>query len=470
VFLGARHTWPPAWDPEWARRYPLLPVLAVALARGTDIAMAQAAQWTSMLVGSLVPAATYALGQRSVGRTAALAAACWMVFQDGLTTYHVFTSAYSLIPSLYLLLLLGLVMGREGGWVGRALAVLGAALLSLVILQGVVLVAVTTGAALLAFAPRCWRRPWRLLRDLWPPALGALLAQGVLLRFGLREETPLLGALRLILAEVNLTLMHNESFGPPTGHKVHRLLNGTPRLQHMLATVWEQLYLPAWLVLLGALLGIIWLLRRRDPASARGRGLLLLLLVGPLYGFVANSEDFHVYQWFPTLALVLCAGLCGWTDWLPLGRWRSPLRVLLAAGLLVFLFFQAPRLRDAQDGTLYSRVVIFAVGTAQWADLCDSLVAPVSARGSLVVDDPDVWAHRGLLLGRATLSDLHHHADGAGALPELPTPVLMVSNQPPSEVSRRLAGRWHYAPLLSWEAPKRLWLYRLEPAPTRVMP
>ena len=54
VFLGAQHSWPPAWDVEWQRRYPLLPVLACAFARATGGSMAMAAQWICMGLGALV--------------------------------------------------------------------------------------------------------------------------------------------------------------------------------------------------------------------------------------------------------------------------------------------------------------------------------------------------------------------------------------------------------------------------------
>lgn len=468
VFLGARHSWPPAWDFEWQRRYPLLPVLACALARATGSPMALSAQWISMGLGALVPAFTYAIGVRTVGRAAALGAAGWMVFQDGLTTYHVLTTAYSIIPTLYLALVLGLVMSSEGRWVGRALVALGAMLMSLVILQGIVLVLVTLAAALLAFAVAGWRQGGMLRRlwaALWPTLLGLGASLVVLARFERETETPILGALRLIVAEVNLTLLHNQHFGPPTGHKVFRLVNGTPRLEHLLATVWEQVWLPAWLLLLLVLAGVVLMLTRRDGQGRPGRLLMVALLGGSLYGFVANSEDFHVYQWFPGLILVACAGLTGWTRFLP---WALPRRVLalaLALGLVALQWFVLPRHRSLEAGWRYVRIGHFVQGTQAWATLAAHAVGPVSSSGTLLVDDPDIWAHRGLLLGKASIAELYRLPDRSADVAQLEEPLVLVS--PRSQVEGRLAGRWDYSELLRFSAPRSYRLYLVRPEAPR---
>jgi hypothetical protein len=467
VFLGARHSWPPTWDFEWQRRYPLLPVLAVALGRGAGLPTALAAQWVCMLVSSLVAPFTYAIGLRTVGRSAALAAAGWMVFHDGLTTYGVLTTAYGVIPTAYLALVLGLAMGPEGRWAGRALAAVGALLLSAVILQGAMLVLLTLAAALLAFGLATWRQPgWLrgLWGALWPGLLGVLASLPLLARSGERAaETPLGGAFRLMVAEVHLTLLHSEHFGPPTGHKVHRLLNGTPRLEHIASTIWEQLWLPAWLLLPLVGLGAWLMLRSRAPGGRGGRLLLLALLAGPLYGFVANSEDFHVFQWFPGLALVICAGLLGWTRWLP---WLLPRRVLalgIAAGFLALQGLVLPDLRDVDAGRLHGRVRHFVGATQAWELLADQAVGPISGGGTLLVDDADVWAHRGLLMGRASLAEMTRVPDGVADVASLPAPIVLITPHPPERAPGRLAGSWELTPLQRFRKPKPYWLYLLRP-------
>jgi hypothetical protein len=459
VFQGALHSWPPAWDDEWNRRYPLLPVLAVAFARGTGVPVAMAAQWINLLGGALLVGCTYALGLRTVGRPAALLAACWVALQDGLCTFQLTSSAYGLVPVIYGALLLGFVLAGRDRWIGRGLVLASSALLSLLVLQGLVHVAVTTGVALLAFAPGAWRAGRalrRLLGLLLPALLGAGLAVLTMGRFAQGGESPLRGALRLIWINVHLTLLHSDSYGPPTGHKVHRLLSGVPRHEHFLATVREQLELPAVVLAVLLALGLLVILRRRARLGACA--LLLLLIGGSLYGLVANAEDFHSAQWLPALALVVSVGLLGWVDWLPWARARVPLRLLLGAGLLGTIVLR-PLPPPPGSFPRYGRLPMHADMSAEWAEVAAASRGPVSASGTLLIDDADAWAHRGFLLGRAPLAWIGHMGDGRPAVEALDRPLLLLTARSPRGLDGRLPGAWRYRPLQHFElAPRPLWL------------
>jgi hypothetical protein len=343
--------------------------------------------------------------------------------------------------------------------------VVSAALLTLAILQGALHALVLMVLAAMAYGVRDRRQPgrWlRLLGGLWPALLGVGLGIAALARFAVGGESPLWGALRSILIDLNATLLQRGHLGPPTGHKVHRLLAGTPRSEHFLATVQEQLGLPA--VVLGLLLlAGVWTLVKAPSARPRAAGWLLLLLSGLcLYGLVANTEDFHSAQWFPPMALVASAGLLGWTRVLPGRMLRAGIPVCLTVGLWAALLW-LPSLHPQPRDQLYGRLSLHAGMSRQWAALSDQAVGPVSAGGTLLVDDADVWAHRGFLLGRASLADLHRFHDGVGGVQHLEQPLVLLSGRGPSAVKQRLAGTWEYRPIDSFVDPRPLWLYLVVP-------
>ena len=341
VLLGASQGWPMGWDDEWSYKYPLLPLLALVAGRITDVPLPCAALWVCLLAGSLVAPLTYLLGRPLVGRPAALAAAGWMVVQDGLASHASLTTAYALVPPLYLLLLLGFSLSlRDRGRAGAACTLAASALLTVTVLHGLVLTLLTFAAAALLPGLALLRRPrrWRpLLRLTWPTAVGLALGRLALLAHPVGRETPGRGALIHLVEEVAQTLFHDPGHAMPTGHQVHRLVAGTSRWEHLLRSQWELFNLPLAAVVILATAGTaaLVLLARRQPDTAAARALPIVLLVGVVYGFVANSEDFHVFHWTPVLALVVAAGLAAWAElrnsvgpslaaWPPRSELRSP--------------------------------------------------------------------------------------------------------------------------------------------------
>ncbi len=443
VFRGTADGWPLRWEGEWSYKYPLLPLLSLGVAGLAEAPVAFGALWVNLLTGALLAPLTYAFGRPLVGRPAALAAAGWMVVQDGLAAHSVLTTAYALIPTATLLMLLGMSLSLRGRPRSGAVAtIIGTAALMTTVLHGGALALVTLGAAALfptlalIRTPRDWRPLWRLA---WPVGAGLALGRLGLFSHEMGDETPGLGALIHLYEEVAQTAFHDPTYGSPTGHQVDRLVAGMSRWEHLQLANWELYNLPIVVVLPLAIAGIVAvaLLMRREPRLAAARALLLVMLPGVVYGFVANSEDFHVFQWTPALALVLCAGVGAW--WLLRDSWVA--RIVCGAGALALLLWQSHGVPALQAELLprlrYDRVWTYYVENDIMRRICAGAVGPVSVRGTLMVQDPMVWGYRANLHGAHALAgatDLAPPVDPDTLEP----PVYLVGAQPED------AERWRF--------------------------
>jgi hypothetical protein len=462
VFLGASRGWPMGWDAEWSYKYPLLPLLALVVGRAADVPLPCAALWACLLTGALVAPLTYLLGRPLMGRPAALAAAGWMVVQDGLASHASLTTAYALVPALYLLLLLGLSLSlRDRGRLGGACALVAAALLTVTVLHGLVLAGLTLACALLVLG--LTKRRWRPLPALaWPTVAGLVLGRLALLAHPVGQETPGRGALVHLWEEVAQTLFHDPGHAMPTGHQVHRLVAGASRWDHLLRSQWELFNLPLVAVTVLAVAGVVALVLLARRGQAAPRMLLPVLLGGVIYGFVANSEDFHVFHWYPVLALVIAAGLAGWRELIPGPRmaatcWAAALALLAWQALLV------PRLPDADPRRRYLRVARYYGEYRTMHGTCAAVLGPVSARGTLLVDQPMLWSHRAHLDGAARLVRVAAQAERVDPSAQA-RPVFLVSEGAPPEVEGK-----SWAPLLELEGlpgARLWWLDPLEPDPS----
>ncbi len=435
VFQGTAQGWPLRWDAEWSYKYPLLPLLGLVAGRVTGVPLPCAALWVCLAAGALVGPLTYLLGRPLVGRPAAFAAAGWMVVQDGLASHASLTTAYALVPPLYLLLLVGFSSSLRGrGRAGGACTIAASALLTVTVLHGAVLTVLSWAAA--ALVQGLVSRRWRPLLGLaWPTAAGLALGRIWLLAQPIGRETPGRGALVHLYEEVAQTLFHDPGHAMPTGHQVHRLLAGTSRWEHLLISSWELYNLPLVAVLLLTVAGAVALVLLARHGHAAPRVLLLVLLGGVVYGFVANSEDFHVFHWTPPLALVMAAGLASWAEL------RASPRVRVACWLaaMAFLGWQAllvPRVPGADPRGRYRRVAAYYDENLAMRDACAAALGPVSARGTLLVEDPMLWSYRGHLEGAAGLVRVATRADPVDPSAQA-RPVFLVSDRAPPEVEGR---------------------------------
>lgn len=447
VFWGVTHHWPPTWDAEWSRRFPLLALAGLAGARLCHAPILVVVQQIGILAGSTLAPLTYLLGRRIVGRPAALAAACWMVFQDGLTSQSVATTAYSLSPPLYLLLLLGLVGLLEEPTRRGAAVIAGVATFLLVtaLLQGVMILGVTLVALGLVVLPSLWRRPDRLRqagRLLAPPALGLAGAVPVLLAFPCRIEISPAQLWGRFAENYHHTWLYEVPVAVRTGYRVERLLAGTSRLEHFRLTVSEQLGLPLSLLLaaVGVMLAVS--VARRHRPGAAGRALLAVLLAGPAYGWVANSSDFHFFHWFPTLALAITAGLVGWTRFLPGRVLPRALRWALAVVFVGVLLRPPPPQQPGPAQHRYSYLRGQYEENAKMARMCQAAAGVVSTRGTLIVAVEHAWQYRVYMLGGGELVDLRELLPRQERISALPRPVYLLAPLADAETT---VGQIHLA-------------------------
>jgi len=464
VFLGAAEGWPLRWDDEWSYKYPLLPLLAWGVGRLTDTPLPCAALWICILAGSAVGPLTYLLGRPLVGRPAALAAGGWMVVQDTLASHSALTTAYALMPALYLVLLLGLMDTLRGRWRrGGALALGATCLLTVSMLHGLILALLTgvAAAGVLALGllrpPRRW---WGLLQVSLPCAAGLVLGRLWLLDHRTGIETPWTGAIRHLYEEVMQTFFHDPRYGVPTGHKVDRLVDGVSRWEHLAWAQWELFNLP--LVAMGVLVlaGVVAVLLLMRRGEAGPRLLLLGMLAGVIYGFVANSEDFHVFQWYPALALVVGAGLAAWGELWP--RW--PVRLACWVGASALLSWQlllVPAQPRLDPRVRYQRIHQYYDENIVMRRHCSALVGPVSLRGSLVVDHPHIWGYRALLAGADGLVRQNPQDQRPVPLSTLPRPVYIVTDGEPTQGDAPTNAPARWEPLFNLGRPLDVTLYRL---------
>ncbi len=406
VFRGASAGFPVQWDGEWAYKYPLLPLLTLWLSRTAKVSMWSAAQFVCVSAGAATPMLTYLLGRRILPpalAAAALAAGGWVLVQDGLLSHSILTTAYALVPPLYLSYLLALLWHHDRGGLPRAIpVVLASWAFGLTLLHGSVMLLLTAGAGLLSLllaGPGPARRQW--VGMLWPTFLGLLLTWLVLRVLPGPFETPWGSAWRHIYEEYRQTVFHDSRFGVPTGHQVDRLLAGTSRLVHLALSTWEYFNLPL-LVMAPALVGGIVLLLRHGRGRF-GSFLVLLLLPGVIYGFAANSEDFHVFQWFPVLILLCSLGLVGWPILFRKGRGSVVLGQLLGLSLLFYQCWLVPLRQELDPARRYSRVRASYDDAMTMSGIAASVGGPVSRGGTLLVDSPQLWAHRALIPGNGRL-------------------------------------------------------------------
>ncbi len=412
VFWGVTHSWPPTWDPEWSRRFPLLALAGLAVSRGLDMPILVSVQQIGILAGATLAPLTYLLGRRVVGRPAAFAAACWMVFQQALAANAVMTTAYSITPPLYLVLLLGLVGSlrasprRSAAWV----AGLGSFLLVLALLQGVMILLVTLAALFVIASPRLLRGEARLatIRRLFgPPLLGLVAAIPVLLAFPCRLELSPAHLWGRFAENYHHTWLYEVPVQDRTGYNVERLLAGMSRLEHFSLSVREQLEIPVLLLALSVLVAAVLFLMQRERPGAAPRVLLLSLLAGSAYGWIANSSEFHFFQWHPALALVVASGIVGWTALLPWPRLARALGWVLALAFVVFLQQREPPQGQHGPGGMprYGDVAGQYDENRSMARMCWAAAGPVSTGGSLLVAVEHAWQYRCYMMGEGEVVD-----------------------------------------------------------------
>ena len=459
IFSAVEKGWPYKWDTEWAMRMPLVPLLVSPVARAFDIPMALASQLLTILLGSLVPGLTWMLGRHVLGRPAALAASVWIIGQPNQASMTVLTTAYSYVTPFYLLLVLGIV-GTFRKQRGSLALVFGASLLlTALLLQGILIVLYTIGAAaaVALLLPRKARSGIRqLARLILPGVTGIGLSLQLMASLFPHLESPLQSTYQRILMDIMYDpALHDLAMAmdilppvnpvPGPGH-VPQPEMGITTMGQLQGNLEVYFMIPYWLSLAGLALGLAFLVASRSRPHGFARLLMVTCLLPFAYGVIAGNRPEHWFHWFPVVGLIMVAGLV----W-PLGRLPrlgQPAQWLVSIALIVWWtndIYEMVDMTEEDPADFYILKNSYAEKERN-AKLCRQSFASISQGGALFTDSPQLHGLRGALKGPKVgqvvdISYIHHPPAPAPLdLRRFERPWFLATDRPPQELAKAFSS------------------------------